>query len=85
MIRVKKDVMLPWIAKRVTELLGVEDEVLINFIVSLLEGKVRDGEDQQYTCVRSRGVKAMKLRLLAEEITVSLLVCIVASWWRCMV
>ena len=49
MSRVKKDVMLPWIAKRVTELLGVEDEVLINFIVSLLEGKVGDGEDQQYT------------------------------------
>ena len=47
MSRVKKDVMLPWIAKRVTELLGVEDEVLINFIFSLLDGKVRDGEGQQ--------------------------------------
>lgn len=34
------DVMRPWIAKRVTELVGIEDEVLINFIYSLLEGKV---------------------------------------------
>lgn len=38
--KVKMDVMRPWIAKRVTELVGIEDEVLINFIYSLLEGKV---------------------------------------------
>ncbi|CAI7848092.1 unnamed protein product, partial [Closterium sp. NIES-53] len=41
MTKVKKDVMQPWIGKRVTELLGVEDEVLINFIYSLLDGKLR--------------------------------------------
>lgn len=40
MTKVKMDVMRPWIAKRVTELIGFEDEVLINFIYSLLEGKV---------------------------------------------
>lgn len=34
------EVMHPWIAKRVTDLLGFEDEVLINFIYGLLEGKV---------------------------------------------
>lgn len=34
------DVVRPWIANRVTELLGFEDEVLINFIYSLLDGKV---------------------------------------------
>ncbi|KAL0370804.1 UNVERIFIED_CONTAM: PWI domain-containing protein [Sesamum angustifolium] len=39
MTKVKMDVMRPWIAKRVTELIGFEDEVLINFIYSLLEGK----------------------------------------------
>lgn len=32
--------MKPWIATRVTELLGIEDEVLINFIYGLLDGKV---------------------------------------------
>lgn len=40
MSKVEMDVMRPWIAKRVTELLGFEDEVLINFIYSLLEEKV---------------------------------------------
>lgn len=40
MTKVKMDVIKPWIAKRVTELIGFEDEVLINFIYSLLERKV---------------------------------------------
>lgn len=40
MSKVNRAVMEPWIAKRVTELLGLEDEVLINFIYGLLEGKV---------------------------------------------
>lgn len=38
--KVKMDVIKPWIANRVTELLGFEDEVLINFIYGLLDGKV---------------------------------------------
>ena len=40
MTKVNMDVMRPWIATRVTQLLGFEDEVLINFIYELLEGKV---------------------------------------------
>ena len=40
MTKVKMDVMRPWIANRVTEFLGFEDEVLINFIYGLLDGKV---------------------------------------------
>jgi serine/arginine repetitive matrix protein 1 len=40
MSKVKMDVMKPWIATRVTELLGFEDEVLINFIYGLLDAKV---------------------------------------------
>lgn len=40
MTKVKMDVMRPWIANRVTELIGFEDEVLINFIYGLLDGKV---------------------------------------------
>ncbi|KAH6819966.1 hypothetical protein C2S53_018125 [Perilla frutescens var. hirtella] len=39
MTKVNMDVMKPWIAKRVTELIGFEDEVLINFIYGLLEGE----------------------------------------------
>ncbi|VAH89265.1 unnamed protein product [Triticum turgidum subsp. durum] len=36
--------MKPWIATRVTELLGFEDEVLINFIYGLLDAKEVDGK-----------------------------------------
>ncbi|KAA8543831.1 hypothetical protein F0562_021992 [Nyssa sinensis] len=41
------DVMRPWIASRVTELLGFEDEVLINFIYGLLDGKEVNGKEVQ--------------------------------------
>jgi len=34
------DVIKPWVATRATELLGFEDEVLINFIYGMLEEKV---------------------------------------------
>uniref|UniRef100_A0A1D2A9M7 PWI domain-containing protein n=1 Tax=Auxenochlorella protothecoides TaxID=3075 RepID=A0A1D2A9M7_AUXPR len=37
--RVNWDVMKPWIAKRVTELLGIEDDVLIGYIFGQLEGQ----------------------------------------------
>nr|ABW81077.1 Prp9 [Tarenaya spinosa] len=47
MAKVKMDVMKPWIANRVTELLGFEDEVLINFIYGLLDGKVVNGKEIQ--------------------------------------
>ncbi|XP_051134312.1 uncharacterized protein LOC127253666 isoform X2 [Andrographis paniculata] len=47
MTKVKMDIMRPWIAKRVTELIGFEDEVLINFIYSLLEGKAVNGKEVQ--------------------------------------
>ncbi|OMO91165.1 hypothetical protein COLO4_18578 [Corchorus olitorius] len=47
MTKVKIDVIRPWIATRVTELLGFEDEVLINFIYGLLDEKVVNGKEVQ--------------------------------------
>ncbi|EEF41930.1 copper ion binding protein, putative [Ricinus communis] len=47
MRKVKMDVIRPWIANRVTELLGFEDEVLINFIYGLLEAKEVNGKEVQ--------------------------------------
>lgn len=47
MSKVKMDVVKPWIANRVTELLGFEDEVLINFIYGLLDGKEVNGKQVQ--------------------------------------
>ena len=37
--KVKWEVMKTWIATRVTELLGAEDEVLVGYIYEQLEGK----------------------------------------------
>lgn len=45
--KVKMDVIRPWIATRATELLGFEDEVLINFVYGLLDGKEVDGKQIQ--------------------------------------
>ncbi|CAN6442794.1 unnamed protein product [Victoria cruziana] len=47
MTKVKLDVIRPWIVNRVTELIGFEDEVLINFIFGLLDGKDVDGKQIQ--------------------------------------
>ncbi|KAE8705654.1 transcription initiation factor IIA large subunit-like isoformX2 [Hibiscus syriacus] len=47
MTKVKMDVMRPWIATRVTEFLGFEDEVLINFIYGILDGKGVNGKEVQ--------------------------------------
>lgn len=41
---VQMDVIKPWIAKRVTELLGLEDEVVIDMIYNLLSEKVHRPE-----------------------------------------
>jgi serine/arginine repetitive matrix protein 1 len=40
MSKVNLDVLRPWIAKRVTELLGFEDEICIEFIYNLLTDEV---------------------------------------------
>ncbi|XP_024386347.1 uncharacterized protein [Physcomitrium patens] len=45
--KVQMDVIKPWVAIRVTELLGFEDEVLINFINGMLEEKNVDGKHVQ--------------------------------------
>ncbi|XP_011035260.1 PREDICTED: serine/arginine repetitive matrix protein 1 isoform X2 [Populus euphratica] len=45
--KVKMDIIKPWIANRVTELLGFEDEVLINFVYGLLDGKEVNGKEVQ--------------------------------------
>jgi hypothetical protein len=37
MEKVSLDTIKPWISKRVTELLGTDDDVLLEFIVNMLE------------------------------------------------
>jgi serine/arginine repetitive matrix protein 1 len=40
MHKVNMEVIKPWITQKVTELLSLEDDVLINYVFSLLEEKV---------------------------------------------
>lgn len=40
MTKVNLEVIKPWITKRVTEILGFEDDVVIEFIFNQLEEKV---------------------------------------------
>nr|XP_012573158.1 serine/arginine repetitive matrix protein 1 isoform X2 [Cicer arietinum] len=47
MTKVNMEIMRPWITRKVTELLGFEDEVLINFIHSLLDAKIVNGKEVQ--------------------------------------
>ncbi|KAE9593269.1 putative PWI domain-containing protein [Lupinus albus] len=47
MTKVNMEVMKPWITRRVTEFLGFEDEVLINFIHGLLDKKEVNGKEVQ--------------------------------------
>jgi len=40
MTKVNVDTMKPWIATRVTELLGAEDDVVVEFVYNQLEERV---------------------------------------------
>ncbi|KAG6409897.1 hypothetical protein SASPL_127939 [Salvia splendens] len=77
MTKVKIDVMKPWIAKRVTELIGFEDEVLINFIYGLLEGEAVNGKQIQISLTgfmernTAKFMKELWLLLLSAQQNVS--------------
>ncbi len=38
----KLDVLKPWIGKRVAEFIGMEDDVVVEFIFNQLEAKVKE-------------------------------------------
>ena len=46
--RVKLDVLKPWIGKRVAEFIGMEDDVVVEFIFNQLEAKVNIEEINFY-------------------------------------
>lgn len=39
MSKVKFDTIKPWIGKKITELLGMEDDVVVEFVYNQLEGE----------------------------------------------
>lgn len=40
MSKVNADTLKPWIAKRITELLGIEDDVIVEFVYNQLDERV---------------------------------------------
>lgn len=40
MAKVNADSLKPWIAQRITELLGIEDDVIVEFVYNQLEVRV---------------------------------------------
>jgi len=45
MSKVKMEIMKPWITQRVTELMGIEDELVINFVFAQLEPEEGRADD----------------------------------------
>ena len=41
MQKVKLDVIKPWITTKITQILGMEDDVVVEFVINQLEEKVR--------------------------------------------
>lgn len=52
MKKVNLDVMKPWITKRVVELLGLEDDVLIEMIFNLLEEQVKESFNSSFLILK---------------------------------
>lgn len=42
MSKVKLDVIKPWITTKITQILGMEDDVVVEFVYNQLEEKVRN-------------------------------------------
>jgi len=42
MSKVKLDVIKPWITTKITQILGMEDDVVVEFVYNQLEEKVRE-------------------------------------------
>lgn len=40
MSKVKLDVIKPWITTKITEIIGIEDDVIVEFVYNQLEEKV---------------------------------------------
>ena len=49
MSKVNLDTIKPWITQRVTQLLGVEDDVVVEFIFNMLEKKQVRGHSLAFT------------------------------------
>jgi serine/arginine repetitive matrix protein 1 len=72
MTKVNMDVVKPWITKRLTELLGIEDDVIIDFCFNLLEtNQFPDGREMQMNLMGF--LYGKKARVFMQELWAHLL------------
>jgi len=66
--KVSMDVMRPWISKRVTELLGIEDEMVVEYAISLLTSSSGGKLDPKNMQVQLTGFLARKSGIFMSEL-----------------
>ncbi|CAE8655859.1 unnamed protein product [Polarella glacialis] len=62
------DVMKPWIAKRITELLGFEDDIVVDYCVALLQDPPEKGLDARMVQVNLTGFMERKAAPFCSEL-----------------
>lgn len=68
MSKVSMDVMKPWIAKRITELLGFEDDIVVDFCVAQLSEPGDKGLDPKLLQVNMTGFMERKAGPFCSEL-----------------
>eukprot|EP00933_Yihiella_yeosuensis_P021580 TRINITY_DN17051_c0_g2_i1.p1 TRINITY_DN17051_c0_g2~~TRINITY_DN17051_c0_g2_i1.p1 ORF type:complete len:256 (-),score=63.74 TRINITY_DN17051_c0_g2_i1:91-858(-) len=68
MSKVSMDVMKPWIAKRITELMGFEDDIVVDFCVAQLEENHEKGLDPKMLQVNMTGFMERKAAPFCSEL-----------------
>eukprot|EP00440_Ansanella_granifera_P057958 gb/GFBE01062828.1/.p1 GENE.gb/GFBE01062828.1/~~gb/GFBE01062828.1/.p1 ORF type:complete len:284 (+),score=60.52 gb/GFBE01062828.1/:1-852(+) len=68
MSKVSMDVMKPWIAKRITEMLGFEDDIVVDFCVNSLLEPGEKGLDPKMLQVNLTGFMERKAPLFCSEL-----------------
>eukprot|EP00405_Crypthecodinium_cohnii_P005667 CAMPEP_0194765478 /NCGR_PEP_ID=MMETSP0323_2-20130528/26797_1 /TAXON_ID=2866 ORGANISM="Crypthecodinium cohnii, Strain Seligo" /NCGR_SAMPLE_ID=MMETSP0323_2 /ASSEMBLY_ACC=CAM_ASM_000346 /LENGTH=213 /DNA_ID=CAMNT_0039695111 /DNA_START=29 /DNA_END=671 /DNA_ORIENTATION=+ len=71
--KVSMEVLKPWIAKRITEMLGFEDEVVVDLCIAHLEEKSEKGLDPKLLQVTMTGFMAQKAAPFCSELWAHLL------------
>lgn len=66
--KVSMDVMKPWIARRITELLGFEDDIVVDFCVAQLQDPAEKGLDPKMLQVSLTGFMERKAAPFCSEL-----------------
>mmetsp|Transcript_25626 Transcript_25626/g.65121 ORF Transcript_25626/g.65121 Transcript_25626/m.65121 type:complete len:235 (-) Transcript_25626:225-929(-) len=71
--KVSMDVLRPWITRRITELMGFEDDIVVDFCITQLEEKSEKGLDPKLLQVNMTGFMERKAAPFCSEVWTHLL------------